>query len=88
VRRSDTRFGENEDDDLGIVDCPNNLVGVKGSGHDIPGSDPAPQTGTLERSDQRVSYGGILRGVADEYCGRAAGRLILATAFDHLRPPD
>jgi hypothetical protein len=42
----------------------------------------------LEIFNNGISESGILRCVADEDGGRADARLILATAFNHLQPPE
>jgi hypothetical protein len=100
MRRDDRLFGENQDDDLGFIDRPNDLVGVEGSRDNIPGRDPALQPSALERPDNGIGDGNVLRGMADEYiggarlstqgsrrCRRGASGFFPATAFGHLERP-
>jgi hypothetical protein len=93
-------LGENQYDDLGFVDRPNDLVGVKGTRDNIPGRDPALQARALERADNGIGDGRVLRGVADEYVGsarlstqvfrrsrRGASGFFPAAAFRHIKHP-
>src|SRR5579863_1095702 len=40
VGRGDRLLGENQNDDLGVVDRPNDLIGVEGPRDNIPRRDP------------------------------------------------
>jgi hypothetical protein len=95
--RGDRLFGENQYDHLGFVDCPHDLVGVERTRDNISGRDPALQPRALERPDNGIGDGGVLRGIAYESIGsvgmstrwfrrsrRGAHGLFTAAAFGHL----
>ena len=60
-------LGEHEDEDFGSIDRPYDTVGVQRSGHYIPRSDPASEPMSLQRLDEAVGDGRVLRRVADEH---------------------
>jgi hypothetical protein len=73
--RGDRLLGENQYDDLGFVDRSNDLVCVKSTRDNISGRDPALQPRALERPDNGIGDGGVLRGIAYEYVGVTDGAL-------------
>jgi hypothetical protein len=82
-------FGENEDHNFGLVDRPNDLIGVERPRHDVSRRNPTSQAMTFQNFDNRVGRRRILGGVTDEYVGRAimtASPLLLAAAFSHVDP--
>ena len=59
-------LGEYRYDNFRIVDGANDLVGVKGSGYYVSRGDPTRKARTLQRGNDGIGNGPVLRGVTDK----------------------